>query len=243
MTRVEQIGDATLYLADCLTVLPKLELASAVVTDPPYGMNFNTDSRRFTRGVSGIRKGEGRADRSIAGDNKPFDPSPLLQWQEVILWGANHYAQLLPTGSTLVWLKKYQEQYGSFLSDAEIGWKRGGCGVYCLHAPDSPARRRNEFNGQCDGTAHPAQKPIALMRWCVEQVKGETILDPYMGSGTTGVAAIQLGRKFIGIEIDPGYFDIACKRISEAWAQPRLFDASKKAPETPPSLFEMDQTP
>ena len=221
MSRIETIGDATLYLGDCREILPTLAGVNAVVSDPPYGMGFNTDSRRFTG--SNIKRGLGREDRIIIGDDEPFDPAPWLAFSEVILWGANHYAQRLPVGSTLVWLKKYQEQYGTFLSDAEIGWQRGGHGVYCLHAPDSPARRRNEFNGQADATAHPTQKPLALMSWCIERTSAETILDPFMGSGTTGVAALKLGRKFIGIEIEPRYFDIACKRIAEAWKQPRLF--------------------
>ena len=69
---------------------------------------------------------------------------------------------------------------------------------------------------------HPTQKPIALMQWCVEKTTG-TVLDPFMGSGTTGVACANLGRKFIGIEIEPKYFDIACRRIEQAYKQPRLF--------------------
>jgi len=225
--RREVIGDAELYLGDCRDIIPTLPRVGACVSDPPYGMGFNTDSRRFTGGARDLQRDPGRADRLIAGDDKPFDPSPWLAWPEVILWGANHYAQRLPVGSTLVWLKKYQEQYGTFLSDAEIGWQRGGHGVYCLHAPDSPSRRRSEFNGQGDDTAHPTQKPLALMTWCIERVRGETILDPFMGSGTTGVACMKLGRKFIGIEIEERYFQIACRRIEEAWKQPRLFDEPK----------------
>lgn len=220
--RTEIIGDATLIFGDCREILPTLGKVDAVVTDPPYGMGWNTDSRRFTGG--------GRADRLITGDDKLFNPEPWLAFSEVILWGANHYAQRLPVGQTLVWLKKYQEQYGTFLSDAEIGWQRGGHGVYCLHAPDSPSRRRTEYNGQGDDTAHPTQKPLALMTWCIKRVDGQTILDPFMGSGTTGVAAIKLGRKFIGIEIEPKYFDIACRRIEEAWKQPRLFEELKAKP-------------
>ena len=76
---------------------------------------------------------------------------------------------------------------------------------------------------------HPTQKPLALMRWCLKWIKGQTILDPFMGSGTTGVAAVQMGRKFIGIEREPKYFDIACRRIEEAYMQPRLFDDASKA--------------
>ena len=223
MAREEIIGDCRLILGDCLEILPTLGNVDAVVTDPPYGMGFNTDSRRFSGGARDIQRGAGRADRLIIGDDKPFDPAHWLAFPEAILWGANHYAQRLPVGSTLIWLKKYHEQYGTFLSDAEVGWQKGGHGVYAFHAPDSPARRRNEFDGQSGDTAHPTQKPIALMGWCIERVAAETILDPFMGSGTTGVACVNLGRKFIGIEIEPKYFDIACRRIEAAYAQPRLF--------------------
>lgn len=224
--RIEQIGDCTLYLGDCLEILPTLGKVDAVVTDPPYGMGFDTDSTRF----SGFRReglpqrGFGRTDRVIAGDDKPFDPAPWLVFPQVILWGANHYAQKLPIGTTLVWLKKSPAHYGTFLSDAEIGWQAGGRGVYVFNAEDSNARRRLEYTGSIMGgaTAHPTQKPLALMRWCLQRVRADLILDPFMGSGTTGVACVNLGRRFIGIEIDETYFDIACRRIDEATRQPRL---------------------
>ena len=224
MTAVEHLAEGvTLYLGDCREILPLLPRIDAVVTDPPYGMNYNTDSRRFTGGK--ILRGDGRGDRIISGDDKPFDPAPWLEYPEVILWGSNHFMSKLPIGTTLVWLKRYPEHYGTFLSDAEIGWQKGGLGVYVFHAPDSMGRRRMEISGSPfqGSTAHPVQKPIALMRWCIERVRSNTILDPFMGSGTTGVAAVDLGCKFIGIEIEQKYFDIACRRISEAFKQPDLF--------------------
>ncbi|MBZ9659830.1 hypothetical protein LB523_12310 [Mesorhizobium sp. ESP-6-4] len=225
--REATIGNCRLILGNCTEVLPTLGKIDAVVTDNPYGMGYDTDSTRFSSKDQTLYKrpiGAGRSDRAIHGDNQPFDPSTWLTFPEVILWGANHFSQRLPIGSTLVWLKKKPERYGTFLSDAEIGWQSGGYGVYAFHAPDSNARRRLEFTGStlAPATAHPTQKPIALMQWCVERTKGKTILDPYMGSGTTGVACVKLGRKFIGIEIDEGYFDIACKRISNATERPSL---------------------
>ena len=229
--RKETIGACELYLGDCREILPTLGKVDAVVTDPPYGMRFDTDSRRFTGGKREIYRGSGRADRLIPGDDKDFDPAPWIDFDEVILWGANHYAQRLPVGSTLVWLKKYPEHYASFLSDAEVGWQRGGIGVYAFHAPDSMGRRQAEFTGDPFGgeTAHPTQKPIALMDWCIKRVRAQTILDPFMGSGTTGVACVKLGRRFIGIEIEPKYFDIACKRIEAATKQPDLFIEQPKS--------------
>lgn len=228
MADVVTIGDATLYHGDCLEILPTLPKVDAVVTDPPYGMALNTDSRRF----SGFKqdglppRGDGRADRLIAGDTKPFDPSPWLGYRDVVLWGSNHYWQKLPIGTTLAWLKRSPEHYGTFLSDAEIGWQKGGHGVYVFYAEDSNARRLLEANGKAFGgeTAHPTQKPVALMKWCLQRtVPASVVLDPFMGSGTTGVACAQLGRKFIGIEIERKYFDIACERIDNAYRQQRLF--------------------
>ena len=211
-----QIGDAVLYLGDCLSILPALGKVDCVVTDPPYGMNLNVNSRRFSGGDYGHRRnGQGRVSRRITGDDAPFDPSPWTVFPECILWGSNHFGQRLPVGTTLVWIKRHEHAFGSFLSDAELAWMKGGHGVYCKKDLSANAESLERW--------HPAQKPVRLMQWCVQRTKGETILDPFMGSGTTGVAAVKLGRRFIGVEIDETYFDIACKRIKEAYAQPDLF--------------------
>jgi DNA modification methylase len=220
--RIERIGLATLYLGDCRDIAPTLERPEAVISDPPYGMSWKTDSTRFTGG----NRSRGRDDWGpIQGDANPFDPTFwLTSAARVVLWGSNHYAQLLPVGTTLVWIKKFPENYGTFLSDAEVGWMKGGCGVYCAEVSFPPPSRMIESgNGK---VAHPTQKPVALMQWCIERAKvppGGTILDPYMGSGTTGVAAVQMRHPFIGIEIDPTYFDAACRRIEQAQRQGDLF--------------------
>ena len=230
-----RIGDATLYLGDCMDVLPTLGKVDAVVTDPPYGMNYDTDSTRFG-GKTWVRfeqRGQGRSDREIHGDDEPFDPAPWLNYSSVVLFGANHFSQRLPVGSTLIWLKRSMQHYGTFLSDAEVAWEKGGHGVYVFFAEDSNGRRRKEATGKAFGseTAHPSQKPIALMHWCLQRNPAQVTLDPYMGSGTTGVACRHLGRAFIGIEREPRYFDIACKRIEAAYAQGRLFEEPKPDPE------------
>lgn len=214
--RKEVIGDCTLYLGDCMEIMPDLGPVDAVVTDPPYGMSANTDSKRFSGGSTSSqkRRSEGRTYPRIIGDDHPFDPSFLLGFDEVIIWGFNHFPQHLTAGAALVWVKRKDEAFGSFLSDAEVAWKKGGRGVFCwVSYPQKMANERN----------HPTQKPVDLMEWCFGFVKGKTILDPFMGSGTTGVACVNLGRKFIGIELEPKYFDIACERISNAYAQGRLF--------------------
>jgi DNA modification methylase len=217
MTEPVVIGDATLYLGDCRDILPTLGKVDAVVTDPPYGMNWNTDSTRFSGGGS-----PGIARDPIIGDDQPFDPAHLLALNvPTVIWGYNHMAQRLPTARTLIWLKQNPQSYGAFLSDAELGWASGGNGVWAFYRPRSIATAVTEGGGK---VAHPTQKPVSLMRWCLEFTpKAQIVFDPYMGSGTTGVAAVQMGRKFIGIEREPKYFDIACKRIDEAQKQSDLF--------------------
>lgn len=223
MPEVVIIGDATLYLGDCMDILPTLPKVDAVITDPPYGMDWDTDSTRFTG--SSVKRGRGRKDWGlIHEDGHPFDPAAWLSFPKVVMFGANHYAQRLSVGTTLIWIKKADHLFGSFLSDAEIAWMKGGHGVYCYRKQFPPPSRAAEAGGEA---AHPTQKPVGLMSWCMEMAKvkpKQIVLDPYMGSGTTGVACAQMGRKFIGIEREPRYFDIACKRIEQAHAQGRLLE-------------------
>jgi site-specific DNA-methyltransferase (adenine-specific)/modification methylase len=227
--RKEIIGDCTLYQGDCLKVMPTLGRFDAVVTDPPYGIALNTDNRRFSGGDKASQSRRGKAvgpagGRAIINDASPFDPTPILTvGKHQIIWGWNNYPDKLPRGASLVWIKRNDEAFGSFLSDAELAWMSKGHGVYC--------RRDLSNNAIAKERQHPTQKPVALMQWCLGFLpNAETILDPFMGSGTTGVACVNLGRKFTGIELDPGYFDIACRRIEEAYKQPRLFEEPKPAP-------------
>ena len=218
------IGNATLYLGDCLDILPGLPPVDAVITDPPYGIQLNTDNSRFSGGTAGniSKRGNGigtAGGAPIVGDDKPFDPSVLLNYGQCqIIFGWNNYADKLPRGSCLVWIKRFDHAFGSFLSDAEIAWYSKGHGVYC--------NRDLSNNAIANDRRHPTQKPVSLMRWCIEKAGNpQTILDPYMGSGTTGVACMQMGRQFIGIEKEPRYFDIACRRIEQAQRQPDMFIA------------------
>lgn len=198
-----------LFHGDCREIAPSLA-ADAVVSDPPYGMGWNTNSSRFSGGQpsSRRRRGRGREDwGSVANDDEPFDPTPWLTYPEVILWGANHFASRLPVGTTLVWIKRLEPAYGSFLSDAELAWMKGGHGVYC--------RRDTSLMSHTGHRWHPTEKPLGLMRWCIDKTKGDVILDPFMGSGTTLRAAKDAGRRAIGIDIEERYCEIAAKRLSQ----------------------------
>ena len=203
----------------------------ALITDPPYGIAYR-------KGAGGKGRHSVRNIEAIEGDTEPFDPSPFLGFDDVILWGGNHFAARLPHGRWLAWDKLAgMPEFDSF-SDVEFAWRKGrGKDRVFNHL----------WKGICKGSEkgggkerwHPTQKPIELMRWCIQQTEARTILDPFMGSGTTGVACVKLGRKFIGIEIDSGYFDIACKRIRDAYAQPDMFVEQSK-PEPPKQLDLME---
>lgn len=218
--RKEVLADGVeCILGDCLEVLPTLGRFDAVVTDPPYGIGYVKGAGG--RGIHSKRHYEKvRNDGPVIGDDRPFDPSPWLSFDDVILWGANHFARSLPDGRWLAWNKLGgMEPWDSF-SDVEFAWqnKRGADRIFS-HLWKGLAQA-----GAGERRFHPTQKPVALMSWCLSLVPAaRNILDPYMGSGTTGVAAVKLGRRFTGIEIDPGYFDIACRRIEAALKQPDFF--------------------
>lgn len=198
---------ATLYLGDCREIAPQLQGVDAVISDPPYGMEWDG---RITAGKNGNSPGMKSSNfgETILHDDEPFDPSPWLDYPAVVLFGCNHYGQRLPVGTMLVWLKRMDGGFGSFLSDAEVAWMKGGHGVY--------AKRDTSLMGETMERLHPTQKPVPLMAWCMERAKvpeGATVLDPYMGSGSTGIACLRTGRNFVGIEKDPKHFATALARL------------------------------
>jgi len=198
----------TLHLADCLTIIDDLPHIDAVVTDPPYGAKTDTDYTRFSGGLSPSRNHH----QGIKGDDLPFDPAPWLSFPKVVLFGYQYFAAKVPVGTILVWNKKRPTQLGTFMSDCELAWQKGGHGVYLFNHVWHGFDRESE-RGK---TLHPTQKPVALFKWIIERQKlkpGATILDPYLGSGATGIAALELGFNFIGAEIEPSYFEIAKQRI------------------------------
>ncbi|MCR4297547.1 MAG: DNA methyltransferase [Gallionella sp.] len=215
------IGNAELWLGDCLEILPTLPKVDAVIADPPYGIGYSPSGggkgafgkpvyKRFT-GVDVVR-----------GDDKPFDPEPfILIAPKVILWGANHYAPRLPASACwLIWDKREAESTLKF-ADCEMAW---------TNLPGQARIFRHLWNGVAKASesgeprVHPTQKPIALMTWCLKQAGNPaSVLDPFMGSGTLGIAAAQAGCAYTGIEIDAHHFETACERIENAQRQQRMF--------------------
>jgi len=171
--------------------------------------------------------------KPIHGDDQPFDPAPWLDFENVLLWGADHFFKRLPeSGVHLAWNKNPLTSPADNFCDVEFAWcnkkiKRNGFNYQWKGLSNRKDGWENiEFKGSVPGPRHhPSMKPVALMRWCIEHFKlppGSLILDPYLGSGSTGVAAMQMGRHFIGIEKDPDYFAIACARIEKAQRQGRM---------------------
>ena len=213
------IGDATLYLGDCMEILPTLDKVDAVITDPPYGINEN-HKKVASRGKLAAPKDYGEFDWDIA----PPPTELINAIRNKATWSAffgGNYFELPPTSCWLVWDKLNGD---NDFADCELAW---------TNWPKAVRRLQWRWNGMIrqgnEERYHPTQKPLGVMKWVIDLCpKADTILDPFMGSGTTGVAAIQMGRKFIGIERDPKYFDIACERINNAQRQTSLFEPITK---------------
>lgn len=214
MSRIETIGNCTLYLGDCREILPSLPKVDLVLTDPPYGI--------------GAGSGTGGNNAAKAKDYGPdtWDKSTPPMWlfgliQEMskhqIIYGGNYFV-LPPSSCWLVWDK---DNSGNF-ADAELAW---------TNLQKAVRLKKYRWNGMLQEDMknkeireHPTQKPVPVMEWSLSHVpEALTVADPFMGSGTTGVACANMGKTFYGIEREPKYFDIACKRIEQAYAQQRLF--------------------
>jgi DNA modification methylase len=229
--RKETIGACELYLGDCREVLPTLGKVDAVVTDPPYGIG-EARSGNASRSKLAVSRDYGDA----RWDDDPISPDLMAlvktagRWN--IIFGGNHYAND-PASCWLVWDKLNGE---NDFADCELAW---------TNLPKAVRRLRFMWHGMIRAHGeprgdHPTQKPEGVMKWCIEHLPepNHTILDPFMGSGTTGVAAVKLGRRFIGIEIEPRYFEIALKRIEKAYAQPDFFVQSPEPKPVQQNLFE-----
>lgn len=226
--RIETIGDCTLYLGDCREIMAGggIGMVDALVCDPPYGIGeANGKAAKRTSGLASRKRDASKYQRDYGVSNWDDDTADeaiiearaLAKWQ--IVFGGNYY-DLPPTSCWLVWDKLNGE---TDFADCELAWTNLPKAVRKIEFLwNGCMRRERDINRE-----HPTQKPVDVMKWAIEHIPtpNRTILDPFMGSGTTGVACVKLGRKFIGIEREPKYFYIACRRIEEAYRQPDLFVA------------------
>ena len=250
-TERREIGPCTLYLGDCLALLAagQIPTEAAIVSDPPYGINYRTGASNPSSWGLGAeiprRRLKGPA---IIGDDAPWDPAPWLAHgmrgaasrisgakavsragsMRMALLGADAYAaRLPPSGAWYCWDKSCGGGPADSFTDAEFIWMsaRNARRVY-RHKWKGRLRQ-----GDSEARCHIAQKPVPLMMWMIETVRtpvGSLVCDPYMGSGTTGLACLANGRRFLGIEIDPAHYAVACTRIERAYAK-------QQAPTLPPS--------
>ncbi|MDJ0922106.1 MAG: DNA methyltransferase [Henriciella sp.] len=218
--RKEIIGDCTLYLGDCKEVMPTLGRVCAAVMDPPYGI-----------GEDGRRQAQLKSRSKIAASNlyapKNWDSETqqgavqqaIAMADHAIVFGGNYY-DLPPSRCWLVWDKDGPDNH---FADCELAWTNLNKAVRRVRYLWNGCMRRERDIER----VHPTQKPVGVMDWCLGHLppNTEAVLDPFMGSGTTGVACVRRGLSFVGIELDEEYFDFSCERIAEAYQQPELFEA------------------
>jgi site-specific DNA-methyltransferase (adenine-specific) len=252
MTKVE-IGNATLYLGDCRDILPALPKVAVVITDPPYSPHVH---KKEWRSAALTAAGAPRVSSRHGGiDFEALTP-------DVATSVATHCAALAERWALIFCDIEGAELWRQSLRDAGLEYVRSCVWdkvdsapqftgdrpasaaelIVCAHPPGKKrwngGGRRNVFaypvNAERGHKEHPTQKPVALMCELVRLFTdaGDEVLDPFMGSGTTGVACADMGRKFVGIEVDPKYFDIACERIQRAQSQRRLFDEGSPMEQT-----------
>lgn len=207
-----EIGPCRIVCADCMDVLPTLGRVDAVLTDPPYG-------------IGAADRADGGAVCSAASGSKDYGPRSVWDvkpcgdiikavataGRDCVIWGGNYFTDILPP--SMQWLVWDKGQRNFSLADCELAWSSSNRASRVLTYSRAESLR--------DGRWHPTQKPVAVMEWSLGFVNGPLVLDPFMGSGTTGIACIQAGRRFIGIEKEPKYFELATRRIRKAWDSKR----------------------
>lgn len=197
---------------DCYDYFSELPKDLVLITDPPYGIDYQANYKKWDGRDSDYKK--------IIGDNVKFNPTQLLEYQTAVLFGANYYSDLLPVSSWIVWDKRLDEKKDKmFGSSYEMAWYKSpsvsGQKIYrVLHGGVINA---DSFLGNNEKRYHPTQKPLTLMKRLIQDFSQEEdiIFDPFAGSGSTLVAAKQLGRRFIGIELDSQYIKIANNRLAQ----------------------------
>lgn len=207
MAEKQTLGNAELWLGDCREVLPLLPDVDLILTDPPYGIGFAAQPTLWQRKA-------GKEAESWDNETPPAWLFGLMleKAKNLIVWGGNYYT-LPPSRGWLTWFKP---DAPPSMAHFEMAWTSFDMNAKQLKHSISATNPER--------VGHPTQKPVKVMEWSLTFAPdAETILDPFMGSGTTGVACANLGKRFIGIERERKYFDLACERIARAQAQERLF--------------------
>ena len=220
--RKEVIGNATLYLGDCFDVMREIATygIDLILADPPYGIG-ESNEKNLTRGHKGIKPTN---FGNYTWDQKKLDQSYFYEMLRIsknqIIFGGNYYTDFLH--NTNCWIVWDKNNTGDF-ADCELAWTSFNTAVRKFKYTWNGMLQENMMNKE--NRVHPTQKPIPLMEWIIDKYSthNQTVLDPFMGSGTTGVACANLHRQFLGIELEPKYFEIACKRIEDAQRQLSLF--------------------
>lgn len=214
--RVEVIGAVTMYLADCREVLPTLPISDLCLTDPPYGIDYGK------AGGFSASHGWGSWRENVAWDaerpSKELFELILARSKSQVIWGGNYFTDYLPP--SMQWLVWDKGQRNFSLADCEFAWT----------SQNKAARIFEYSRGKAlqDGKQHPTQKPVELMSWCLDlfKPKPKSVVDPFMGSGTSAISCFRRGIPFVGIERDEGYFDGAVERLRKAAREPDMFTAT-----------------
>lgn len=202
------IGNADLWFGDCAEVLPAIGRFDLILTDPPYGAGYASNPIHGKYGNHEDHEWDGK---QFEGLDKVRE-SGIIQ----IIWGGNYY--VLPPSRC--WLSWYKPDSVPSMASLELAWTN--LNQNARQISHTIAATNAERAG------HVTQKPVRVMAWCLDQARNvQTVCDPFMGSGTTGVACAQMGKTFTGIEQDRKYFDIACARIDRAQRQGKLFEPEK----------------
>jgi len=211
--KVELAEGVVLYQGDCLKVLPTLGRFDAVVTDPPYGIGADKAASK-ANGKCGW-KYYGETDWDALRPSKEIFELILARSKTQIIWGGNYFTDFLPP--SMQWLVWDKGQRDFSLADCEFAWTSQNKAARVFTFPRALALQ--------DGKEHPTQKPIELMSWCLDQIKPKpkSVVDPFLGSGTTAISCVRRGIPFVGIERHGPYFDIAVRRIAAALKEPDLF--------------------
>ena len=204
---------------DCMQHYEELRRADAIVTDPPYGIGYKVNERAYEGigdGLTATKWTRTTSKNAINGDNAPFDPAPWLPGVAAF-FGAQHFSDRLPVGRWIVWDKRVDSTSDSH-SDCDLIWMTGNSReAMRIHRQKwRGVVRAGEENCSRSKKLHTNQKPVALMTAIIKSLnlpRGSTIADPYMGSGSTGIAALRMGMKFVGCEIDAAHFHTASERI------------------------------